>query len=520
MAGMGRWDGARWSAGVLAQTGLVRPYLPDQLLGMGLALRRYGLSTAALYAVGAAQSSRRLALVDHGGTLSFGQLDDRTSNVAAGLAERGVTEGDRVGVLCRNHRGFVQATVGLAKAGADAVLLNTGMAGPQLAQVFAREGASAIIADEEFVPAVGDLGPRLLTADIERLAAGPRRTPPSPRRSGGQIILTSGTTGAPKGAQRGAPQGPGALLSLLSVVPLRRGDVTLVAAPLFHAWGFVHFALAAALGSTMVLRPRLDPEATLALIEEHQVTVMAAVPVMLQRIMDLPPAVRSGYDTSSLRVAVVSGSALPGGLATRFMDAFGDVLYNLYGSTEVAWVSVAGPADLRADQATAGRPPRGTVVRLLSPADVEVAPGERGRIFVGNGLHFAGYTGGGSKPVVDGLMATGDTGRFNDAGLLFVEGRDDDMIVSGGENVFPLEVENLLLEHPGVAEVCVVGVSDPQWGQRLRACVVPRASVTGDELKEFVRGRLAGYKVPRDVLFLDELPRNATGKILRRQLSG
>ncbi len=524
MAVMGRWERAAWSASVLTSAGLLRPYLPDQVLGMGLALRRYGLSAASLYAVGAAQSSRRAALVDQSGTLSYGEMDDRTSNVAAGLSDRGVAAGDRVGVLCRNHRGFVDATVGLAKLGADALLLNTGMAGPQLAQVFAREGASALIADDEFLATAEELAPavpRIATEEVDRLAGGPRRRPPSPQRSGGQIILTSGTTGAPKGAHRSGPSGIGPLVSLLSVVPLRRGDVTYVAAPLFHAWGFAHFALAGLLGSTLVLRSRFDPEATLRLIEDQQVTVLAAVPVMLQRIMDLPETTRAAYDTSSLRVVVVSGSALPGGLATRFMDSFGDVLYNLYGSTEVAWVSVASPRDLRAAPATAGRSPRGTVVKLLDGAGDPVSSGQPGRIFVGNDLLFAGYTGGGSKAVVDGLMATGDTGHFNEQGLLFVDGRDDDMIVSGGENVFPSEVEELLLEHPAVAEACVVGVADEHWGQRLRACVVaaPGASVAGEELQAFVKGRLAGYKVPRDVIFLEELPRNTTGKILRRQLA-
>jgi fatty-acyl-CoA synthase len=250
--------------------------------------------------------------------------------------------------------------------------------------------------------------------------------------------------------------------------------------------------------------------------------VLAAVPIMLQRIMDLPEATRSAYDTSSLRVVVVSGSALAGGLATRFMDAFGDVLYNLYGSTEVAWVSVASPADLRAAPATAGRPPRGTTMKLLDRDGEPVMPGQRGRIFVGNDLLFTGYTGGGSKATVGGLMATGDTGHVDDRGRLFVDGRDDDMIVSGGENVFPSEVEDLLAEHPAIAEACVVGVPDERWGQRLRACVVVAsgALVTAEEVKDFVRDRLATYKVPRDVVFLDELPRNATGKVLRRQLTG
>jgi acyl-CoA synthetase (AMP-forming)/AMP-acid ligase II len=526
MATMARWDNAAWSASVLAGAGLLRPFLPDQVLGMGLALRRYGLSIASMYAVGAARSSRRAAVIDERGMLTFGEMDDRTSTVAAGLADRGVREGDRVAVLCRNHRGFIEATVGLAKLGADALFLNTGMAGPQLAQVFEREGASAVILDEEFLAATAALGPgvpRILADEVDRVAGGPRRRAPIPAHSGGQIILTSGTTGAPKGAHRGRTGGGlGPLVSLLSAVPLRRGDVTHVPAPLFHAWGFAHMALAGVLGSTLVLGRRFDAEATLQAIEEHQVTVLAVVPVMLQRIMDLPEATRTAYDTSSLRVTVSSGAALPGDLATRFMDAFGDVLYNLYGSTEVAWVSIASPADLRGAPTTAGRPPRGTVVKLLDPKEHEVAPGQRGRIFVGNDLLFSGYTGGGSKPVVDGLMATGDIGHVNDGGLLFVDGRDDDMIVSGGENVFPCEVEDLLLQHGGIAEVCVVGVPDEQWGQRLRACVVVApggGDVSADEVRDFVRGRLATYKVPRDVVFLDELPRNATGKILRRQLT-
>ncbi len=560
MTTMARWDTTLWSASVLARAGLLRPCLPDQALGMGLALRRYGLSTAAIYAVGAARSSRRPALIDGQGTLSFGELDDRTANVAAGLVAGGVRPGDRVAVLCRNGRGFVQATVGLAKTGADAVFLNTGMAGPQLAQVFAAEGASAIILDEEFGPAAAGLGPavpRITVAQIERLAVGPRRRPPAPDHSGGQIILTSGTTGTPKGAQRSRSGGIGPLVSLLSAVPLRRGDVTYVAAPLFHAWGFAHLVLAGVLGSTLVVAPRFDPEATLRAIEEHQVTALVVVPVMLQRIMDLPESTRSAYDTSSLRVAVSSGSALPGGLATRFMDAFGDVLFNLYGSTEVAWVSVASPADLRAAPATAGRPPRGTVVKLLDRRDEEVAPasGRRGRIFVGHDLLFSGYTGGGSKSMVDGLMATGDTGHFDDRGRLFVDGRDDDMIVSGGENVFPSEVEEVLLRHPargrrvrdrrgrpamGAASAGVRGGA----GRRCRGCGVGAGGAggcgwgavgatsegvggaggaggaTSEELQALVRATLASYKVPRDVVFVDELPRNATGKILRRRLAG
>ncbi|HSS11005.1 MAG TPA: AMP-binding protein, partial [Acidimicrobiales bacterium] len=207
-------------------------------------------------------------------------------------------------------------------------------------------------------------------------------------------------------------------------------------------------------------------------------------------------------------------------LALRFMDAFGDVLYNLYGSTEVAWASIATPSDLRQAPGTAGRPPRGTLVRVVDADGHEVPDGQSGRIFVANSMLFEGYTGGGSKPVVDGLMGTGDTGHFDDAGRLFVDGRDDEMIVSGGENVFPREIEDLLSEHPAVADCSVVGVPDDKFGQRLKAFVVlrPDHSATATELQDYVRAHLARYKIPRDVVFLSELPRNATGKVVKRDL--
>jgi fatty-acyl-CoA synthase len=241
---------------------------------------------------------------------------------------------------------------------------------------------------------------------------------------------------------------------------------------------------------------------------------------MLQRMLELPDDVLARYDLSALRVIAASGSALPGELAVRVMDRFGDVLYNLYGSTEVAWATIATPADLRAAPGTAGRPPRGTAVRIVDDAGREVPQGATGRIFVGNEMVFEGYTGGGGKEVVDGLLATGDVGHLDAAGRLFVDGRDDEMIVSGGENVFPREVEDVLADHPAVQEVAVVGVPDQRFGQRLAAFVVPADGhePDADALKAHVKRTLAGYKVPRDVVFLAELPRNATGKVLKREL--
>jgi acyl-CoA synthetase (AMP-forming)/AMP-acid ligase II len=290
---------------------------------------------------------------------------------------------------------------------------------------------------------------------------------------------------------------------------------------MFHAWGFSNFALGMALGATFVLRRRFDPEETLAGIAEHRCDALVVVPVMLQRILELPADVRARYDTSSLRVVAASGSALPADLALRWMDAFGDNLYNLYGSTEVSQATIATPEDLRGAPGTAGRPTRGTIVRLYDEDGRPAAHGQTGRIFVGNSMLFEGYTGGGDKDRIDGLMATGDVGRFDEEGRLFVQGRDDEMIVSGGENVFPKEVEDALVAHHAVAEAAAVGVEDEKFGQRLRAFVVliPGRAATAKELQDHVKANLARYKVPREVVFLDELPRNPTGKVLKRELA-
>ncbi len=290
---------------------------------------------------------------------------------------------------------------------------------------------------------------------------------------------------------------------------------------MFHSWGFMHFTLGLALGSTYVLRRRFDPEGTLKLIEEHEADALIVVPVMLQRIMELDQETRDKYDLPSLRITAASGSALPGELAIRWMDNFGDNLYNLYGSTEVAWASIATPEDMREAPGTAGRVPHGTIVKILDDDGKPVKEGETGRIFVGNEMAFEGYTGGGGKDVIDGLLSSGDVGHFEDNGNLFIDGRDDEMIVSGGENVFPREVEDVLSDHDAIDEAAVIGVDDEKFGQRLKAFVVLASGKDLDEdgVKAHVKDNLARYKVPREVEFLDELPRNPTGKVLKRELA-
>jgi acyl-coenzyme A synthetase/AMP-(fatty) acid ligase len=332
------------------------------------------------------------------------------------------------------------------------------------------------------------------------------------------VILTSGTTGTPKGAPRGESGMDGAV-ALLSKMPFRTDGVTYIVAPLFHTWGWAHLNMAMLLGSTIVLRRKFSPEDCLETIQKYDVDALVVIPVMMQRIMKLSEDERSG-DFSKLRIVAASGSALPGDLATDWMDAFGDNLYNTYGSTEVAWATIAQPKDMREAPGTAGKAPYNTVVKIYDEKDNEVEQGESGRIFVGNTMLFGGYTGDEEegKAMIDGLMSSGDVGRLDEHGRLFVEGRDDEMIVSGGENVFPKEVEDCLSRHGSVEDVAAIGVDDDEYGKRLRAFVVKSGEVEEKELKDHVKENLAGYKVPREIVFLDELPRNSTGKVLKKDL--
>jgi fatty-acyl-CoA synthase len=525
------------AARVLTRAGVIQPFGPVTLVGLVKTLRTWGMGIAGGFTAVAIRFPERTGLIDELGELTFREIDERSNALADALARRGVRAGDGVALLARNHRGFLDAALAITKLGANVLLLNTAFAAPQLGEVCEREQARLIIHDEEFDELVDRAKvsmPRLLAwtespatsrADretIEELIATgsrARRTPPS--REGKIVILTSGTTGTPKGAPRGGGNLEAAV-ALLERIPLHSSWRSYVAAPLFHTWGFAHLSLAMLLGSTVVLTRRFEPENALEVLTRQKCDSFVVIPVMLQRILRLPQETLDSYDLSHVKVVAASGSAMPGNLSIEWMDQFGDTLYNIYGSTEVAWASVAQPADMRAAPGTAGKPPVNTVVRLYDHEGKGVPTGQTGRIFVGNSMLFEGYTGGGNKESIDGLMSSGDVGRFDAAGRLFVEGRDDEMIVSGGENVFPKEVEDCLARHDGVVEVAAIGVDDDEFGTRLRAFVVRAEGVelTEDELREHVRANLARYKVPRDFVFLEELPRNATGKILKRELFG
>lgn len=516
--------------GVLNDVGLLAPRF---MLSMARGIYETGPSTASGVIGGHYYRGREASIIDDAGTTSFDELRSRSLSIAQGLRAAGVGPGHNVAILARNHRGFVEATTAAALLGADSLFLNTGFAGPQLEDVLEREGAGTLIYDEEFSEIVSRGGSKIqrflswsdgapVVPTLDDLARENAPTlPPRPAKPGRATILTSGTTGTPKGANRSSASSDlDGAIGFFERMPFRVGETMLVCAPTFHAWGLVNFAMGNLFANTLVLQRRFDPERVLEAIEAHRVEALAVVPVMLNRILALDPAIIGKYDTSSLRRVGCSGSALPGELALRWMDTFGDNLYNMYGSTEVSVTTIAVPSELRAAPGTAGRAPLGTTVRIYDDDDKPVPNGTTGRIFVGNSQQFEGYTGGGGKKMIDGLMSIGDVGHFDENGLLFVEGRDDDMIVSGGENVFPAEVEDLLSDHPALLEAAVIGVEDEAFGQRLKAFVVLNEgqSLSEDEAKAYVKDHLARHKVPRNIVFLDEIPRNSTGKVLKRVL--
>jgi fatty-acyl-CoA synthase len=526
-----RFGDEAYFAALCLRSGMVGPQLPHQVAQMLRAFDRHGMLGAAT-TTGAIRFGDRTAVIDELGELSYRDLDLRSNALANRWREHGLQPGEGVAVVARNHRGFLDAVFAAAKCGARIILLNTSFAGPQIRDVAGREGTDLLVYDDEYAEALQGIDPPrgrwrawadepgedTLETLIEQGGTG---APPEAGATPRITILTSGTTGSPKGAPRSEPRSLSLLGGLLSKVPFRAREVTEMCVPMFHALGFMQAMVGIGLGSTLVVRRRFEPEETLDSLERHQATAMVVVPVMLQRILALGEDAIARHDLSALRIIFVSGSQLGAELARRATAAFGPVIYNLYGSTEIAYATIATPEDLESEPSSVGKVVRGSVVKILDDDGQEVPQGATGRIFVGNQSQFEGYTGGGGKERVRGLMASGDVGHFDAQGRLFIEGRDDEMIVSGGENVFPAEVEELLAGQEHVEEAAVIGVDDEKFGQRLKAFVVlrPGAEFSEDQVKDYVSGNLARYKTPREVVFLDSLPRNSTGKVLKRVLA-
>ena len=530
----------------VTQAGVLGTMGPGAITKALSSVYRWDFLPAGLLGIAAGRDPHHTAIIDDGGSLTYEELHERSTALARALRHGDIKQRDRIGVLSRNHRGFIMVLCAHGRLGTDLVLLNTGASSEQTLSVIKEQKLDFLFIDEEFthlLPEDFNQCPVAVswfedyndtsavregwTSMQEMLKTAPpanwptAELPPRPRR-GRVIILTSGTTGTPKGAKRPEPRSWMPAAAIMSRIPLRQRRPAYLAAPLFHTWGFATAQLCIALRSTMIMRRRFDPKDSLRIIEAHSPHTIFLVPTMLQRMMEVLP---DDYDVkaSSLKIIASCGSAIPEGIVKKTLERFGPVLYNQYGSTEVSWATIANPEELKANPTTAGRAPLGTRVHILDEEGNRVPDGETGRIFVGNDMLYEGYTRpGADKAVIDGMVCTGDLGRIEN-GLLYISGREDDMIVSGGENVFPRETEDALSELAGIRECAVAGVPDERFGQALVAWIVREDSpegeaLTNDQIRNYVKQRLSKFSVPRETVFIDELPRNAVGKVMARML--
>jgi fatty-acyl-CoA synthase len=503
-----------------------------------------------IYRIHAANTPNKVALRWRDRSHTFSELDERIARLATGLTRGGFGRGSSVIVMMKNRPEFIEAQCAAGRVGAAAVSVSWRSTPAELVYLVTHSGASRIFFDADAWPVVEEASrslPRLSRADlvmvgtslgeIGAVPAGTTRyedlltsppdahgAPSAAEEDAAVVVYTSGTTGQPKGAVRKFPREAfPAALRFIAETPMRADDVHLVACPLYHSTAFGFVALSHLLGCTVALMDDFKPEAFLQAVERWEATTTAVVPTMLHRVLELDPAIKARYRTRSLRAIFTGGAPLPGALGLRAMDHFGDVLFNFYGATETGLVTLAKPQDLRAAPGTIGKPVPGNDIRLLDAEGKEVERGAVGELFVANKLSVTGYhkdQAATDESLHDGYFSVGDLAREDRDGRYFIEGRKRDMIISGGVNVYPAEVESTLEAHPDVAEVAVIGVDDPEWGERVRAFVVrkPGSSLEDVHLKAWVRERLAGPKVPRDFVLVDDLPRNATGKVLKREL--
>lgn len=429
-------------------------------------IRRDGLTVSALVSIAAVRDPTGIALVDDDGPVSYAELDRLADSQAYELAPNA-----RYAVAQPNHRSFVIAVCAALRVRADVVLLDPTVPG------------------------------RLPLTSLKGSRPGPGRV----------VLQTSGSTGQAKEVERGDVRVGQAIpvASLVRWVPLKPGTSMVVTPPLWHGFGLGFLALGLAFGMPVVLARRVDAVRVAAYLKDNPRCVLVGVPPVLARVE------RAGGAADV--AAVVSGAGLlHPSVAARLTASYGPVLFNLYGSSEEGWSTIARPADLEAAPGTIGRPAAGVRVAVLDDDGRPLPPYEVGHLCVSSRLEFEQYSGGGRRPRLGGLADSGDLGHRDAAGRFFVDGRVDDMVVTGGENVFLTEVEDVLLSHPAVAEARVDGVPDEEFGARLEASLVLRAAATADEVIAFARERLARAKVPRKVTFVDSLPTTSTGKPGRR----
>jgi acyl-CoA synthetase (AMP-forming)/AMP-acid ligase II len=510
------------AARTLLRTRLLTPSGPAALFRLVREARRAGQNPFTLLAVTAARWPGRTALIDDDGIFSYRDLRSRTESLAHELYRHGIGPGQAVGILCRNGHSFIEAMFAAALVGADIVPLNTDFGTDALAAAVSAHQITTIICEQESTEQARAAGEAITVIDPATVTTREHDLRPPVAAPGRVIILTAGTTGTPKGVPRTSHIGStlGLTMTLLDRTGLRSGSRSSVAVPMFHGFGLGMLMLTMALGGTILTHRRFDAEAAVTQASLHRADAFMVVPVMLARILDLPQAVRARNPVPSLRAVILSGARLDPSLAQRFMNTYGDILYNAYGSSEVGICAFATPADLRQAPETVGRPIVGSPVHVLDANGRPVGPHVIGRVFVGGGLPVDTYTGGSTKDVIDSMTNSGDMGYFDEAGRLFIVGREDDMIISGGENVYPRAVENALAEHRDVADNAVVGVPDEQFGQRLAAFIVPRPNSDIDEaaVRQYLKDKVSRAEQPRDIHIVTAIPRSPLGKVLRKEL--
>lgn len=548
---------ARVTLRQLLQRGLLEPVLTARVglrvgrqTGILSALQPRGLVTAAKDALRtrsvpswfrfhAANTPHRTALVHGKRRWSYFELDETIEQVARGLRRAGIGPGDRVLLLCKNTPELIWSQAAAARLGASAVCASWRSTGREIDYLLDDSGARAVVLDASLMGAVEPLLPRaqlgdriyVVGDDTTRLTPFSALLEPAPdgerpladaTGDAAVVIYTSGTTGRPKGAVRRFDTGSAyPVLSFFDRTPLAMGQTHLTVCPLYHSTAFGFTTLAFVLGSQVVLlEGGFDEARFFEAVARYRVAHTAVVPTMLQRLVT-HAATHGDADRRSLRAIFSGGAPLSGPLARRVIETFGPVLYNFYGATETGLVSLADADDLLAAPGTIGRALPGNEIRLLGEDGREVADGEVGELYVRSGNLVTGYhrdPDATAASMRDGFFSVGDLARCDAQGYLFLEGRRRDMIISGGVNVYPPEVEAVLVEHPAVTEVAVVGIEDPDWGERVHAFVVRSGDVSVDELLAHARASLAGPKRPRGITFVEKMPRNPTGKILKREL--
>ena len=504
---------------------------PRAALALAPNLARYWFTTAREVEQGAAAAPDRIALIDDTGVLTYRQLRDDSRSLAKWLLalqdERGLDE-LRIGVMARNGRGIILPLAAKGYAGAHIFLLNIGSSPEQLAGIFAENDINVLFIDDEFadrlpantdgitvIRAHEDGGEGISIGQVVRRDVD-RQLPRWPKH-GNLVLMSSGTTGIPKGIVRPEPRMPFVVAGYLEAIPWRAGDTVQLTASIFHTWGWSALQVALATRSTIVTRRIFDPEACFRDIQRYRCDGLISSPIFFKQMLDL----EEHFDTSSLRYLASAGNAVSPALLRRTTERFGPILANIYGSTELALAAAASPEQMQADPTTVGKVPPGTVLKLYDDQGKEVRPGETGRIFLYNETALRGYTNPATEMVeIDGLVEMGDLGYLDDDGYLHVQSRNDDMIIVGGENVHPQSVVEVLEDMPGVGEVYAHGVDDEQMFKRIAVWVVRSADITADAVRDWVRAHLADHSIPRDVHFVDELPRNAVGKVVPRFLPG